>query len=73
MAPHGKTGPINRTSAASYNVPATFQIISGTQTPWEIGGVGGNVGFLDGSVQWKSKTLMHQRYASSYIAYWGYW
>ena len=72
MAPHGKTGPINRTSAAS-SVPATFQIISGSETPWDLGGVGGNVGFLDSSVLWKTKGQMHQRYASSYVAYWGYW
>jgi prepilin-type N-terminal cleavage/methylation domain-containing protein/prepilin-type processing-associated H-X9-DG protein len=73
MAPHGKGGPINRTSAASPSVAATFQIVSDPNTPWDIGGVGGNVGFLDGSVSWKSKSQMRQRYASSYIAYFGYW
>ena len=74
MAPHGKTGPINRTSSASPSVPATFQIVSVlTDTPWTIGGVGGNVGFLDSSVIWKSKGQMQQRFASSYFAYWGYW
>ena len=73
MAPHGKTGPIDRRSAASPTVPATFQIISGNDNPWDIGGVGGNLGLLDGSVAWKSKMQMRQSYASSYIAYWGFW
>jgi prepilin-type N-terminal cleavage/methylation domain-containing protein len=74
MAPHGKTGPINKTSAASPTVSATFQIINGLpQTPWDIGGVGGNVGLLDGSVTWRNRQQMRQRYASSYFAYWGYW
>ncbi|HVM47591.1 MAG TPA: prepilin-type N-terminal cleavage/methylation domain-containing protein [Candidatus Acidoferrum sp.] len=73
MAPHGKTGPINQTSSASPGVPATFQIVNGTETPWNIGGVGGNVGFLDSSVIWKSRLQMSQHYASSYIAYYGYW
>ncbi len=73
MAPHGKTGPINRASGASPTVSATFQSVTTVETPWGIGGVGGNVGFLDSSVIWKSKLQRQQRYASSYIAYWGYW
>jgi prepilin-type N-terminal cleavage/methylation domain-containing protein/prepilin-type processing-associated H-X9-DG protein len=73
MAPHGKGGPCNQTSPAS-TVPATFMNnATATDTPWTIGGKGGNVGFLDGSVQWRSTRLMKQRYASSYILYYGYW
>ncbi len=73
MAPHGKSGPVNQTSLASPTIPATFQIISEVKTPWTIGGAGGSVGLLDGSVAWRNKSQMRQRYASSYIAYWGYW
>ena len=74
MAPHGKTGPINLTSPASPTIPATFLNNAGPiDTPWTIGGVGGNVGFLDGSVIWKNKRQMQQRFASSYILYYGYW
>ena len=73
-APHGKTGPMNRTSPASPDIAATFWNNAGAaDTPWTVGGVGGNVGFLDGSVIWKSKKQMHQRFASSYILYYGYW
>ena len=74
MAPHGKTGPKNRTSPASPNIPATF--INGaaaTDTPQSIGGVGGNVGLLDGSVTWKNMRQMRQRFASSYTLYYGNW
>jgi prepilin-type N-terminal cleavage/methylation domain-containing protein/prepilin-type processing-associated H-X9-DG protein len=73
MAPHGKAGPCNRISPAS-TVPATFiNNASATDTPQSIGGVGGNVGFLDGSVTWKNMRQMQQRYASSYILYYGDW
>jgi prepilin-type N-terminal cleavage/methylation domain-containing protein len=73
MAPHGKTGPMNRTSPAS-TIPATF--ISGaaaTDTPQSIGAAGGNVGLLDGSILWKNSRQMSQHYASSYVLYYGMW
>jgi hypothetical protein len=72
MAPHGKTGPCNRVSPAS-TVPATFINGATTETPQSIGGVGGNVGLLDGSVSWKSMRQMKQRFASSYVLYFGNW
>jgi type II secretory pathway pseudopilin PulG len=73
-APHAKSGPIMRTSAASPNIPATFvNDAAPGDTPWTVGGVGGNVGYLDGSVIWRGKREMKQRYASSYTLYWGYW
>ena len=73
MAPHGKTGPMNRISPAS-TVPATFiNNASATDTPQSIGGVGGNVGLLDGSITWRNMRQMQQRYASSYILYYGNW
>ncbi|MGD0260496.1 MAG: prepilin-type N-terminal cleavage/methylation domain-containing protein [Verrucomicrobiota bacterium] len=72
MAPHGKAGPCNNTSAAS-TTPATFIINSTDVTPQSIGEAGGNVGLLDGSVSWKSMKQMQQRYASSYILYYGNW
>ncbi len=67
MAPHGKTGPCNRNGA-------TF-IRTGNprETPQSIGGVGGNVGHLDGSVAWVNLKQMPARYASSYILYYGNW
>ncbi|HOX56293.1 MAG TPA: prepilin-type N-terminal cleavage/methylation domain-containing protein [Candidatus Paceibacterota bacterium] len=74
MAPHGKTGPMNRTSQASPTIPATFiNDAGGNDDPKTIGGAGGNVGFLDGSVVWKSMRQMQKRFASSYILYYGYW
>ena len=73
MAPHGKSGPINRISPAS-TIPATFINNAGpSDLPQTIGGVGGNVGFLDGSVTWKTMRQMKQRFASSYILYYGNW
>jgi prepilin-type N-terminal cleavage/methylation domain-containing protein len=70
MAPHGKTGPMNRTSAGSPAIPATFiNDAAATETPWTIGGVGGHVGLLDGSVLWKGKRLLQQRFGSSYRLY----
>ena len=72
MAPHGKTGPRNRTSPAS-STPATFISGATIETPASIGGVGGNVGLLDSSVSWKSMKQMKQRFASSYVLYYGNW
>jgi prepilin-type N-terminal cleavage/methylation domain-containing protein len=73
MAPHGKNGPMNRTSAGSPTIPATFINDAGaSETPWTIGGVGGHVGLLDGSVMWKPKRLMRQCFGSSYTLYYIY-
>ena len=49
LAPHGKSGHIVR-EALYYE----DNLEAGSQTPREIGGMGGNVGLLDGSVNWKS-------------------
>jgi len=72
MAPHGKTGPAI--------APARFTIHSGylqkratTETPQSIGGVGGYVGLLDSSFRWKPMRQMKQRFASSYVLYFGNW
>ena len=74
MAPHGKTGPCNRTSPASPTIAATFiNNATVSETPQSIGGAGGNVGLLDGSVSWKKMRQMKQRFASSYVLYWGNW
>jgi len=72
MAPHCKAGPCNRTSPAS-TTPATFIISSTDITPQSLGEAGGNIGYLDGSVSWKNMRQMQQRYASSYILYYGNW
>jgi prepilin-type N-terminal cleavage/methylation domain-containing protein len=72
MAPHGKTGPRNRISPASPNVPATF-INGSTETPEQIGAAGGNVALLDGSISWKNIKQMRKRFASSYVLYYGNW
>ena len=73
MAPHGKTGPCNRSNPPSQPTPVTFINNATTETPQSIGAVGGNVGLLDGSVSWKNMRQMHQRFASSYILYYGDW
>ncbi len=66
MAPHGRSGPCNRAGA-------TFIRTSGNETAENLGGAGGNVGRMDGSVQWRSMKQMMVRQASSYTAYWGNW
>jgi prepilin-type N-terminal cleavage/methylation domain-containing protein len=66
MAPHGKSGACNRDGV-------TFIRTSGTETPKQIGGAGGNVGFLDSSVQWVSMSKMKIRRASSYYLYFANW
>jgi prepilin-type N-terminal cleavage/methylation domain-containing protein len=71
--PHCRNGPYNRTSPGSPTMPATFINDATTETPRTVGGAGGNVGLLDGSVSWKTMKQMGQRYASSYLLYYGYW
>jgi hypothetical protein len=66
MAPHGKTGPILFGGA-------TFGRTTGNETPQQVGAAGGNVGFLDGSVDWQRIGDMQQRRASSYYLYLGNW
>jgi prepilin-type N-terminal cleavage/methylation domain-containing protein len=69
MAPHGQSGPCNRVSPAS-TVPATFINNAGSSdTPWTLGGQGGNVGRLDGSVAWYQARAMRACYGSSYDLY----
>lgn len=43
------------------------------QSPATLGAVGGNVGYLDCSVQWKNLSQMKTNYASSYTLYYGMW
>ncbi|MDB6028566.1 MAG: hypothetical protein JWM68_4789 [Verrucomicrobiales bacterium] len=64
MAPHGKSGPMNQNGA-------TFLRIA--STPIELGGKGGNVGYLDGSVIWKKIGDMTTNRASSSSLYYGMW
>jgi type II secretory pathway pseudopilin PulG len=66
MAPHGKGGPCNRNGQ-------TFIRTDRAETPASIGGVGGNVGRLDGSVAWVPMRAMKKRRASSYEGYYGNW
>ncbi len=66
MAPHGRSGPVNRGGQ-------TFLRTSTGETPISIGGAGGNVGFLDGSVIWKNMKDMKTNRASSYTLYYGMW
>jgi prepilin-type N-terminal cleavage/methylation domain-containing protein/prepilin-type processing-associated H-X9-DG protein len=66
MAPHGKKGPCNEGGA-------TFRRTGLNLTPISIGGAGGNVGYLDGHAEWINIRNMKQRYASSYVFYYGYW
>jgi prepilin-type N-terminal cleavage/methylation domain-containing protein len=73
MAPHGKAGPCNRSNPPSQPTPVTFINNATTETPQSIGAVGGNVGLLDGSASWRNMRQMKQRFASSYILYYGNW
>jgi prepilin-type N-terminal cleavage/methylation domain-containing protein len=70
-APHRANGP--------YVFPANGggATFSGTApaslTPMNVGAAGGNVGYLDASVQWKNISQMRTYYASSYDLYLGLW
>lgn len=55
-APHGRTGPIRRNGSV-YIYP-----INQPTTARQVGGVGGHVAPLDGSVQWKSIKQMRDIY-----------
>jgi hypothetical protein len=65
MAPHCKGGPF-RMNGATFTRAGTH--------PVAVGAVGGNVGYLDGSVQWKNLRQMKTNYASGpYVLYYGLW
>lgn len=66
MAPHGKFGPAKRNGT-------TFIRSTTYEKPQDIGAVGGNVGFLDGSVIWRKLSQMRTNRASSYTLYYGLW
>jgi prepilin-type N-terminal cleavage/methylation domain-containing protein len=72
MAPHCKTGPYLQNGAAFTRARGP-----GRENPAEVGAAGGNVGLLDGSVQWYNLRQMRKRNASSYNhspgPYFGYW
>jgi prepilin-type N-terminal cleavage/methylation domain-containing protein len=64
MAPHCKNGPY-QVNGATF----TRSGLSATQ----VGAVGGNVGYLDGSARWLRVRQMKTNYASSYVLYYGLW
>jgi hypothetical protein len=65
FVPHTKTGPV-RINGSSW--------LDTSKTPKELGAVGGNVGYLDGSVIWKSLQQMRtNRACGTYYGYFGYW
>jgi hypothetical protein len=57
LAPHTRGGAAVREETFFDRNPQAFE-----HTPREVGGQGGNVGLLDGSVQWKgmSKMLLYR-------------
>jgi prepilin-type N-terminal cleavage/methylation domain-containing protein len=65
-APHTKGGSIQQNgSSYTKTVPGP--------TAASVGAQGGNVGYLDGSVVWKSMKQMQTNQASSYVYYYGNW
>jgi type II secretory pathway pseudopilin PulG len=70
-APHSRAGPINWSVGGT--ITTFLTTASASQSSASIGAVGGNVGFLDGSVLWKNLNQMKTNYASSYILYYGIW
>lgn len=66
IAPHGKRGPILQDRSSF--------VKTGGADPKMIGGNGGNVGFLDGSIQWRPIGILKPHIASSHgEQYLGYW
>ena len=65
-APHTRGGSIQQ-NGSSYT-----RTLPGV-TAAQVGGQGGNVGALDGSVVWKSMKQMTTNQASSYVYYYGNW
>lgn len=66
LAPHGRTGP-------KLENGSTFTRLLPGATAIQIGAVGGNVGLLDGSVNWKKLSQMKTNNASTYPLYYGLW
>jgi len=64
MAPHCKAGP--------YQVAGATFTRAGI-TPMQVGVVGGNSAYLDGSARWLNLRQMKTNYASSYVLYYGLW
>jgi prepilin-type N-terminal cleavage/methylation domain-containing protein/prepilin-type processing-associated H-X9-DG protein len=65
IAPHGFRGA--RRNSTIYNHP------SGGVSSKTLGGAGGNVAYLDGSVQWKKIDRMTNYWAAPNTAYWACW
>ncbi len=70
IAPHGKTGPILGTVAGQQT---SFTRNASVITAKQMGAVGGNVGFLDGSVIWKPMSQMKTNRAFTTTFYLGNW
>lgn len=70
IAPHSKRGSVLENIGGQ--ATSFTRNLAGT-TAKDIGGVGGNVGFLDGSVIWKNMLKMKTNYASNYDYYSGNW
>jgi len=68
MAPHAKGGPF-QVGGATFT-RARSGLLSDSM---KAGAAGGNVGFLDGSARWINVHQMTNRYASSYLLYFGRW
>jgi prepilin-type N-terminal cleavage/methylation domain-containing protein/prepilin-type processing-associated H-X9-DG protein len=52
---------------------SAFVYTAGGKTAKDLGAVGGNIAYLDGSVSWKKIGQMKTNQASSYAYYWGNW
>lgn len=68
MAPHRATGPF-QVNGATF----TRALSATLSDPRKAGAAGGNVGYLDGSARWFNVRAMTNRYASSYVLYFGLW
>jgi len=67
---HTKSGSLLDPLSHS-SIYTTFPLVN--YRPIQLGAQGGDVGYLDGSVRWKDIRQMRTNYASSYVAYYGYW
>ena len=66
-APHCKSGPY------VLNGSTFITTAPNNESSVSVGAVGGNVGFLDGSVTWRNLREMKTNFASSYDLYYGIW
>jgi prepilin-type N-terminal cleavage/methylation domain-containing protein len=66
VVPHTKNGGLVQNGSSIMRFPSVT-------TPKSKGAVGGNVGYLDGSVVWKPMNQMRTNRASSYVLYYGNW